>query len=458
MTSIQTYLRKTLFKQSIVGLVGVTAVSLVATFFLSRHNISTDLQDLGNATLKSFRLKVLEGDIKGTELQLHDLLQLKGDERILILDKNFERLYKPDLQDQTSPARCEPIAETCYSSLFGIAQIFLPIYFDSSKENLFGYLYISKRNRINWSFFGTVFIIFVFGYLTVLLAASNATANSLAKLSKEIQVWSSRLERDPKSATPLSQAPFIELEPLKKSIEGLNEKIESYESQATHKAKLLILRGIAHDLLGPVAQLKMYLATLEKQIEESDQVKGTFIDLKDSLKKLSLIATQVKVLNNQDVRNSSIDFSSAVKEEIQSLEQSEEITKRNININLKVEDNISANMSQVDVSRIVQNLIHNAAHASKPNGEIKIEVSKINEHAQLKITDFGSGIPQASLNTVFDPTFTSKKGTGTGLGLSIVKHICDSRNGNITIQSAENIGTTVEVRIPAISSGEANAI
>jgi CheY-like chemotaxis protein len=67
----------------------------------------------------------------------------------------------------------------------------------------------------------------------------------------------------------------------------------------------------------------------------------------------------------------------------------------------------------------------------------------------LNVVDSGSGIPQKSLDKIFDPFFSSKQeGQGTGLGLSVVYGIVKTHNGIIDVKSTENVGTHFRIYFP----------
>ena len=210
-----------------------------------------------------------------------------------LLDKERKHLYHSMLKDDIALAGCDLDGYTCFDGYAGAGRIFLPIYFDEKKENLFGYLYLSKSVQIDWLYVVMVFSVFSLGYLAVLLGLGSVARSSSKRLASEVEEWSQRLKHNPKSRDPLSAAPFAELAPLKNAIEGLTSQIEHFESRAEEKAKMLVLRGIAHDLLSPVSQVQLYLATLEHQVNFDDFAKDTLSEIRSSLQKLSMIASQV---------------------------------------------------------------------------------------------------------------------------------------------------------------------
>lgn len=448
--SVKAYLEKSILKQSIIGFAVMGIISITVSFFLARYKMATDLQEIASASAKSFRSRILEGDIRSSEVQIHDLLQLKANEDFLILGKDFSRLYKPVLSQEVQVNRCENIGLTCFDGYTGPARIFQPIYFDSNGENLFGYLYISKRIHIDWVFVTMVFLIFSLGYLTLLFGLRRVTKSSLEELGREIEEWSLRLKNNPKDAAPLTAVPFLELEPLKESLEGLNAQITKFEKEAGHKAKLTLLRGIAHDILTPVSQLQMNFAVLENQLKNDSHTQQLLTEISDSLKRASTIATQVKLLNSDYQNLPWADLNSIAYNEVESLKKISDVIDRSIELNFKVHTNgeFLTPLSQVEVSRILLNLVKNASQASKPGSKIDIEIGRTESNAFIKVTDLGSGIPFHLQNLVFEPEFTTKPSTGTGLGLSVVRHISEQRNGSVQLESNPNKGTQITVKVP----------
>src|SRR5262249_42605676 len=105
------------------------------------------------------------------------------------------------------------------------------------------------------------------------------------------------------------------------------------------------------------------------------------------------------------------------------------------------------------VSRVVTNLLTNAAHYNKASGEIRIRTFVEDNQAVLTVSDTGIGIGVEDLPHVFERFYRADKSRARpegryGLGLAICKSIVDAHGGSIEVQSKLEQGTTFTVRLP----------
>ena len=78
------------------------------------------------------------------------------------------------------------------------------------------------------------------------------------------------------------------------------------------------------------------------------------------------------------------------------------------------------------------------------------------DYVEIEIADSGTGIPQAILERIFDPFFSTKEvGKGTGLGLSMVFGFVKQSGGGIKVSSEEGRGTVFTIYLP---KAEASAL
>jgi len=109
--------------------------------------------------------------------------------------------------------------------------------------------------------------------------------------------------------------------------------------------------------------------------------------------------------------------------------------------------------AEVEMKQVVLNLAINALEAVPPGGHVHIEVSQNNGWIELKVQDDGRGMTSQTLERVFEPFFTDKRGVrdpGTGLGLSITHAIIESHGGRIRATSPGlGKGSEFIVQLPA---------
>jgi signal transduction histidine kinase len=112
---------------------------------------------------------------------------------------------------------------------------------------------------------------------------------------------------------------------------------------------------------------------------------------------------------------------------------------------------------RMDMVRALMNLFKNAceSHAISPEtfrtGSVWLtaEIPDMT-HVRLIFRDNGIGLSADELHEVrqFIPGGTSKKSYGTGFGLPIAKRIIEAHGGALSIDSCEDVGTTVTVVLP----------
>ncbi|PTQ93983.1 signal transduction histidine kinase [Mucilaginibacter yixingensis] len=103
------------------------------------------------------------------------------------------------------------------------------------------------------------------------------------------------------------------------------------------------------------------------------------------------------------------------------------------------------------IERIMFNLLSNAFKYTPKGGEIRIELSKIDNSAVIKITDNGKGIEQVHLDKIFDRFYQVNGGEmnlGSGVGLAFTRQLVELHHGTIQVESAYGHGSTFMVKIP----------
>jgi signal transduction histidine kinase len=109
------------------------------------------------------------------------------------------------------------------------------------------------------------------------------------------------------------------------------------------------------------------------------------------------------------------------------------------------------------LSQVITNLLVNAlTHAFEEgqSGRVDIIAHRLDDGlVSLLIKDNGKGIPAENMGKIFQPFFTTKRGTGgSGLGLHIVYNIVRQRlGGHIDVASEVGHGTTFAITLPSVA-------
>ncbi len=106
------------------------------------------------------------------------------------------------------------------------------------------------------------------------------------------------------------------------------------------------------------------------------------------------------------------------------------------------------------IAQVVTNLLTNAIHHNRDQGEVHVTVRAEHGDAVLTVADTGVGIAEADLPHVFRRFFRADKarshGDGrTGLGLAICQAIVDAHQGRLSVTSRPGTGSTFTLRLPA---------
>jgi two-component system sensor histidine kinase PilS (NtrC family) len=105
------------------------------------------------------------------------------------------------------------------------------------------------------------------------------------------------------------------------------------------------------------------------------------------------------------------------------------------------------------LTQVFWNLARNALEAMPHGGELDIRLRQRGDEVLFVVRDQGRGISSEEQRRVFEP-FASSNPMGTGLGLAIVYRIVREHGGDISVRSATNRGTEVEVRLPLMAVGQ----
>jgi signal transduction histidine kinase/DNA-binding response OmpR family regulator len=121
-----------------------------------------------------------------------------------------------------------------------------------------------------------------------------------------------------------------------------------------------------------------------------------------------------------------------------------------IDVSLELGDIPSTEGNAYELTQVFSNFIFNAVEAMPRGGSLTIRTYKADKMIRVEVSDTGIGMTEEVQRKIFEPFFTTKK-TGHGLGMSIVYGIIKRYQGDTSLRSKENAGSTFTVSLPVIS-------
>lgn len=226
------------------------------------------------------------------------------------------------------------------------------------------------------------------------------------------------------------------------------------------------ISNVSHELRTPVTVLRSYIDTLYNYGNEFDY---------DTQKEFIGTINQ-EIIRLQGMVNDILDFSrmeanaqmekslNSVYEVVDTcVSQVQALTKeRNLKITVTKDDVIPEFLFNYDgIERALTNLLSNAIKYSPDNGEIKVNLTKTDNNAEITVTDQGCGIAPEFQKKIFDRFYRVENNIhtvkGTGLGLHLVKQTIEKyHNGKVFVNSAVGQGSTFGIILPIKTIETAN--
>jgi PAS domain S-box-containing protein len=107
------------------------------------------------------------------------------------------------------------------------------------------------------------------------------------------------------------------------------------------------------------------------------------------------------------------------------------------------------------VQQILINLLTNAVKFTPAGGSIRVASRRVGNRVEIQVRDSGIGIPADKLASIFEPfvqveTEHAKRREGSGLGLAISRDLARGMNGDLTVTSELNAGSSFTLTLPSV--------
>lgn len=211
--------------------------------------------------------------------------------------------------------------------------------------------------------------------------------------------------------------------------------------------------NVSHEIKTPISSIQGFAKLLEDEelsIEERKEYceiiqeeSNRLLNISTNILKLSKLQNQNKITNKEQ-----IDVAEQIRKTISLLET--KWRTKEISFSVSLQEKYFYGDEDLTF-QIWINLIDNAIKFSNDKGKIEVDLIEKDDFIEVKIKDYGIGINNEEKDKIFTRFYQIDKShseKGSGLGLAIVKRIVELSEGSIEVQSEENLGTTIIVKLP----------
>ena len=241
------------------------------------------------------------------------------------------------------------------------------------------------------------------------------------------------------------------------------EQEHAQRAEAANRAKDRFLTSVSHELRTPLTNVHAYAELLMTYGPEAGEESKDFLGIihGESTRLMGLIDNLLDFVRLETGEMTwacgVFELGELVRQTVDGLHDFESAAR------LDVEIAGCATHCRGDSKRVQQavlELLKNAAKFSDADTPIQVRVGCDDEHAELRISDAGCGIPDEAKERIFERfhqegDVITGKTDGTGIGLSLVKEIVEHHEGSIHVEDVVPHGASFVVRLPRMIVADA---
>ena len=263
-----------------------------------------------------------------------------------------------------------------------------------------------------------------------------------------------------RTARQISAGSLKERVPVKKYQDEIDQLAITFNQMLDRIQTLVtgireISDNIAHDLKSPITRIRgiseVSLTTGASEKEYENMAASTVEEcdrLLDMINTMLVISRTEAGVNKLDGKE--LDIGAVVRDACELFQSMAEDKDLRMTCDVAVNCNIVGDNRLIQ--RMIANLLDNAIKYTPAGGNIEVRVKTANNDAVVvSVKDSGIGISPEDLSRIFDRFYRcdpSRSELGTGLGLSFARAIARAHDGDITVASAPNQGSTFTVTLP----------
>jgi PAS domain S-box-containing protein len=211
-----------------------------------------------------------------------------------------------------------------------------------------------------------------------------------------------------------------------------------------------LVAGVAHELNNPLTGISTLAQLLLEDKLQSEQFESVSLIKREADRAIGVIRDLLLFARKTEARDVPIDINTIVKHTVRLRALASRSSGIEVHMHLD-ESNPKARGDEQKLQQVLLNLLVNAESAMHDTEVRHLSVTTRRKQGMVYIvvSDTGHGMTAAVSERIFEPFFTTKPpGEGTGLGLSVSYGIIQAHDGNISVESTPEVGTTFTILLP----------
>ena len=222
------------------------------------------------------------------------------------------------------------------------------------------------------------------------------------------------------------------------------------------------INNMTHEFKTPIATINLALDAIKnpKVIDDKEKIHRYLQMIREENKRMHAQVENVLRISKLekrelDIKKEALDIHDIIEDAVEHVNLILEDRGGKIEIHLKA-NRSEALVNDVHFTNVLVNILDNAIKYSPDIPKIDIFSENIKDFIILKIQDQGAGMSKVAQKRIFEKFYREHTGDihnvkGHGLGLAYVKRIVDDHNGQITVESEKNKGSTFIIKLPLIN-------
>ncbi|MCP5060881.1 MAG: HAMP domain-containing histidine kinase [Ignavibacteriae bacterium] len=219
-----------------------------------------------------------------------------------------------------------------------------------------------------------------------------------------------------------------------------------------------LLNNITHEFKTPISTISLATDVIaEKQLNDETKISKYLSIIREENNRLTgmvenILTTAALEKDLHKFDKKTIDVAKTVTEIINQFEMMKEKTNAEIITNF-ASQKLNIKTDEKAFRTIITNLIDNALKYNNGTPKIILSVKEQKDGIEVLVKDNGIGISKEHQKKIFDTFYRVPKGNihnvkGNGIGLSSAKKLVEANQGNISVESKLDTGSTFKIFLP----------